>query len=321
MEGWFEWQESRNTGSMTDSSFDHFRAGFAAVVGRPNVGKSTLMNQLVGQKIAAISRKPQTTRRQQLGILTSDAWQLILVDTPGLHNPHHLLGEQMNKEAVRSLEDSDLVVWVVDASASPNDEDHLVASQLNSIKRAIPYFIVLNKVDLIDKDARDRHGNEYLSLLPTAKAVPVSALNGAGLDLLIRELIAVLPEGPPFYPEDQLTDIFERDLAADLIREAALDHLHDEVPHSLAIRIDEFVERGDRGAFIAATIFVERESQKPIVIGQGGKMLKEIGSNARREIERMSGRKVYLKLRVKTRPNWRSDKDALRSFGFGSSGI
>jgi GTPase len=306
---------------MPDSLNKPYRAGFVAIIGRPNVGKSTLINRMVGQKIAAISRKPQTTRRQQLGILTSDSWQLILIDTPGLHSPHHLLGEQMNKEAIRSLEGCDLILALVDASVPPHDEDELVANQIKSMKRSVPILIALNKIDIVNEGIRSEKENQYQTLIPGAEMIQISALNGFHLDTLIEKMVSLLPESLPFYPDDQLTDIYERDIAADLIREAALEHLHDEIPHSLAIRIDEFVERGDRGAYIAATLFVERESQKPIVIGQGGKMLKEIGTSARREIEAMSGRKVFLKLRVKTRPNWRSDKNALRSFGFGSSGI
>ncbi len=295
------------------------KAGFVAVMGRPNVGKSTLMNALLGQKIAAVSPRPQTTRQQQLGILTLEQAQIVFVDTPGLHKPHHKLGEYMNLEASEALPDSDLILFLVDASQMPpHEEDRILVDLLNQTSQPPPVILVLNKADRVEPDSRPGVAAAYQGLLPQAALIWISAVRGDHLSDLLAELIAQLPEADPFYPADQITDLYERDIAADLIREAALLQLRDEVPHALAIRIDEYTERGEQGAYIAATLFVERESQKGIVIGSSGAMLKQIGAAARQQIEAMSGRKVYLNLRVKVRKNWRNDEQSLKRFGFQS---
>jgi len=294
-----------------------YRAGFVAVMGRPNVGKSTLVNALLKQKVAAVSPRPQTTRRRQLGILTTAQVQLIFIDTPGLHQPRHKLGEKMNQEARSALEHVDLVLFVVDASTPPTDEDHLIAEVLRPLKRPNKTLLVLNKSDRIAAHDLPAMEAAYQALLPGAALLSISATQGDRLEALLEWLLASLPENEPFYPEDQITDLFERDIAADLVREACLNLLRDEVPHGIVVRIDEFTERGDQGAFIVATLFVERESHKGIVIGQNGAMLKKIGSLARHEIETMSGRKVFLQLNVKVRKNWRDDEKALRGLGFG----
>lgn len=294
-----------------------FRSGFVAVMGRPNVGKSTLLNTLLGIKVAAVSPWPQTTRKQQMGILTLEDAQIIFVDTPGVHNPLHKLGEHMNEEAADVLRECDLCMLVVDVSEPPGEEDQLLADLLVNLKRPIPTLLALNKADLVDPEGLELHQKAFQDLFPQAgELLPISATRGDKLDLLVKEIASQLPEGPPFFPEDQITDLYEREIAADLIREAVLYHLRDEVPHSIAVRIDEYKERDHRGAYIAATLFVERDSQKGIVIGQGGSMLKKIGIAARQEIEVMSGRKVFLQLRVKVRKNWRNDEGALRLFGF-----
>ena len=294
-----------------------FRSGFVAVMGRPNVGKSTLLNALLGIKVAAVSPWPQTTRKQQMGILTLEDAQIIFVDTPGVHNPLHKLGEHMNEEAAEVLRECDLCMLVVDVSEPPGEEDQLLADLLVDLKRPIPTILALNKADLVDPEGLELHQKAFQDMFPQAgELLPISATRGDNLDLLVKEIVSQLPEGPPFFPEDQITDLYEREIAADLIREAVLYHLRDEVPHSIAVRIDEYKERDHHGAYIAATLFVERDSQKGIVIGQGGSMLKKIGIAARQEIEAMSGRKVFLQLRVKVRKNWRNDEGALRLFGF-----
>ena len=295
-------------------NYQNYKAGFAAVVGRPNVGKSTLINALLRQKIAAVSEKPQTTRLNQLGILTENDTQIVFVDTPGIHDPVHALGQAMNTEAQAALDDADVIVWVVDGADRPHDEDRHIAEILRERKNVIQ---ALNKIDLIDTpEMLDKMRAKYQKMVPQAQQVMISALQGAGFDTLKETIIKALPIGMPFYPEEQVTDIYERDIAADLIREAALAHLHDEVPHAIAIRIDGYEEREEIGALVTATIFVERESQKGIVVGKGGSMIKQIGTSARGAIEAMSGRKVYLDLRVKVKKNWRSDPVFLRQMGY-----
>jgi len=296
------------------------KSGFVAVMGRPNVGKSTLINALIGEKIAAVSPWPQTTRKRQLGILTTDLGQIIFVDTPGIHNPFHKLGKRMNEEARSVLEDSDVILIVVDVSQPPNEEDQLLANIILRLTRSIPILIALNKIDLVHSEILEDNSTAFEFLFPNKNAhIQTSATLGDNLDGMVSLLFEYLPDGPPFFPKDQITDLYEREITSDLIREAALYHLRDEVPHSIAVRIDEFTERSGRDAFIAATLFVERDSQKGIVIGKNGKMLKQIGTLARIEVENMSGRKVYLKLRVKVKKNWRNDEASLKLFGFRKS--
>lgn len=296
------------------------KSGFVAMMGRPNVGKSALINALLGEKIAAVSPWPQTTRKRQLGILTTDLGQIVFVDTPGIHNPIHKLGQHMNEEAISALEDSDVILILCDISQPPNEEDQKLADIIMRLNRSIPLIMALNKSDIIDPEENEVFQEAFNQLFPRINEfIAISATQGNNLDLLISLLYKYLPEGPNFFPEDQITDLYERDIAADLIREAALFHLRDEVPHSIAVRIDEFNERNDKGAFIAATLFVERDSQKGIVIGKNGQMLKQIGTVARQEIENIFRYKVFLKLRVKTRKNWRNDITALKLFGFHES--
>lgn len=295
---------------------ENFKIGFVAVVGRPNVGKSTLINALMGQKIAAASPKPQTTRRRQLGILTTDTLQLVFVDTPGLHDPFHKLGEFLNQEAREALEGVDVVLWLVDASAAPDDLDRSIALTLSTLRNAPPVIVGLNKVDLVPPDDVPAKSAAYVELLPGAAVLAFSATRGDGRDALAQALAARALAGPPVFDSEQVTDLYEREIAADLIRESCLFHLGKEVPHSIHVRIDQFTERGEEGAYIHATLFVERDSQKGIVIGQGGVMLKKIGSSARQQIEAMSGRKVFLELRVKVLKDWRNDEIWLSRFGY-----
>jgi GTP-binding protein Era len=293
-----------------------FKSGFVAVMGRPNVGKSTLINALLQQKIAAVSPRPQTTRKRQMGILTLEDAQVIFVDTPGVHQPLHKLGENMNQEAADTLQESDLILLVVDVSQPPTSEDRMLVDLLRSISQSVPVILALNKMDLPDGQTLQDNRQAFSELVPQAEAIAISATSQINLEQLLASIVDRLPPGPPFFPENQVTDLYERDIAADLIREAALHLLREEVPHGIAIRIDQYLERNHHGAYIEATVFVERESHKPIVIGQGGSMLKKIGMMARQEIEAMSGRKVYLRLRVKVRKNWRDDERVLRWFGF-----
>lgn len=289
---------------------DHdYKAGFVAVVGRPNVGKSTLINRLVGQKIAITSSKPQTTRVNQLGILTLDGAQLVFVDTPGIHKPAHALGEHMVRAARESLRDADVVLCLVDLSQEPHDEDRIVVEAIQSVK--CPLVLGLNKRDLVpDNLARDA-ALPYLVLAPWEATVEFSATSGAGLDVLMDILIHFLPTNPPFYAEEEVTQTNARDIAAELIREQVLHFTHEEVPHSVAVVVDEYKEREDGHLYVAATVYVERDSQKGIVIGKGASMLKAIGSAARHEIEEMSQSPVYLDLHVKVRKDWRKKDPSL----------
>ncbi|MBM3137339.1 MAG: GTPase Era [Chloroflexi bacterium] len=305
---------------MTENKGGDFRSGYAAVVGRPNVGKSTLINALLGQKIAAVSSKPQTTRQKQLGILTLPDAQIIFIDTPGFHIPRHKLGKGMNVLAEGSLQEADVVVWLVDASVEPHEEDALITEKFASIEVIPPVLQLLNKVDLLKEDELEIRKSEYSGLYPHVDQLEVSAKHGLGLQELIVWLKGKLPVGEAYYPDDQITDYYEREISADLIREAALERLREEVPHAIAVRIDEFTEREENGAYIAATIFVEKDSQKGIVIGRSASMLKAIGTDARKAIEAMSGRKVFLELRVKVNKNWRSNADFLRQMGYEELG-
>ncbi|UCC87283.1 MAG: GTPase Era [Anaerolineales bacterium] len=293
---------------------DH-RSGFVAVVGRPNVGKSTLMNAYLGQKIAIVSDKPQTTRNRLLGILTRDDAQIIFVDTPGIHAPLHKLGEVMVEMAMRAIPDADVVLFMVDASVPPTGQDTLVAEAIREQGGELPVVIALNKVDLLPSP-ESPYAEAYLGLLQPAAWLPVSATRGDNRDDLLNLVVAQLPLGPRYYPEDQITDQQTRFIAAELIREAALGRLHQEVPHSLAVVVNEFKQRSENMTYISATLFVERDTQKGIVIGQGGRTLKDIGRAARAEIEKLAGTSVFLELWVKVRPKWRKKEDELRRLGY-----
>jgi len=293
------------------------RSGFVAVSGRPNVGKSTLLNAILSQFILPVSPKPQTTRVRQLAILTTSTAQAIFVDTPGIHRPRNRLGNYMNNVASNALEDADLILCVFDVHQAPRAGDRLVAQAVLQRAPETPILAALNKMDLVRPERLQSNWDSFLALLPDAEPVGVSATRGDNLDLLIREIVERLPVGPQYYSDSEITDAYERDIAADLIRSAALGLLREEIPHSLAVRVEEYTERGDRGAYIAATIFVERDSQKGIVIGKRGSMLREIGKLGRESIEQMSGRKVYLDLRIKVWPGWRDDPEALKQLGYG----
>ena len=294
-----------------------FRTGFITIIGRPNVGKSTLLNALLGQKIAAVSPKPQTTRKRQLGILTSDSYQLIFVDTPGMHSARHKLGQFLNQEAEESLKDVDVILWLVDSSVRPTEEDKQIGLLLSKLPRRTPLVLAANKMDLVPAEALTRNLEAYqASVKREASAISISAIKNQNLNELIELLVSFSPFRAPEFDEDQVTDSFERDIAADLIRESCLNKLREEVPHGVGVRVDEFTERENGMLYIAATIFVERTSQKGILIGEGGKMMKAIGSAARKEIEEMGGRKVFLELRVKVLKDWRNDENAMMRLGY-----
>jgi len=292
-----------------------YRSGFVAVIGKPNVGKSTLVNVYVGQVIAIVSEKPQTTRRRILGILTTDRYQIVFVDTPGIHKPLHKLGEYMVETATRAIPDADVVLFMVDVSEMPTDEDRQIAGLL-AVKARAPVILVLNKMDLLPPEKVQSHADAYFSLVDHADWMMISATRGDNREKLLDLIVEHLPLGPQYYPPDQVTDQTERAIASELIREQALHYLRQEVPHSVEVVVEEWAERRADLTYVAATVYVEKESQKGIIIGGGGKMLKQIGKAAREQLERLLGHKVYLELWVKVRKHWRRDEAALRQLGY-----
>ena len=289
-----------------------FRAGTVAIVGRPNVGKSTLVNRLVGQKIAITSDKPQTTRHLIRGVVTTEGAQLVLVDTPGIHKPHHLLGEQIVRAAKETLSDVDVRVLVVDAQEAAGGGDAFVAGWLAECAK--PTILVLNKADRV-KAIPDAIFQSYKALGKFDGVVPLSARTGRNVKALVAAIAKHLPESPPLYDADVPTDQTLRTLAGELIREQVLRQTGEEIPHSVAVRIDEFDE-SQTPVRIAATLFVERDSQKGIVIGQGGSRLKAIGQAAREAIEKQLEAPIFLETRVKVLKNWRKDRAALKRLGY-----
>lgn len=309
---------------------DH-RSGFIAVIGRPNVGKSTLLNRVLGQKIAITSDKPQTTRDQILGIRSEEDAQYIFLDTPGIHRPKHKLGQHMVQVAEETVtDDADVVLWLVDVTVPPTEEELLIASRLRELSARMPLprlILGLNKFDewRADEAALAERCAAYAALLAnirtedgsaTPQSYVISAFNGHGVDELLAALRAALPAGPQYFPEDQVTDLNLRFLVGELIREQVLNLLHQEVPHSVAVGVTDYEERSEDLTYIAATIYVERASQKGIVLGTGGMMIKQIGRLARPQIEEMVGTKVYLELWVKVWEKWRRSENMLRRLGY-----
>jgi len=292
-----------------------FKSGFVAIVGAPNVGKSTLLNRLIGQKIAITSRKPQTTRHRLLGITHLPGAQLIFLDTPGIHRAKGPLNVRIVEVALKALREVDLVVFMTDAAVADDRADQIIIKALR--KKRQPVILVINKVDLVKKKTLLPLMAEWRSAYPFKAMVPVSALEGIQMDELVKEMVAALPEGPRYYPEDSLTDMPERFIAAEMIREKVFRLTGEEIPYAVAVTVESFKERPGKDLIdIQATIHVERESQKPIIIGGGGKKLKRIGEEAREAIEEMVGRQVFLKLWVRVQKNWTRDARAIRRLGY-----
>ena len=290
------------------------RAGFVALVGRPNVGKSTLLNRVMGRKLAIVTPKPQTTRHRILGVETRPGAQFLFVDTPGLHQPHNLMGERMVKTARQSLADADVALWVVDAIAGLVEEDRTLAAELGGVRQ--PVVIALNKIDRVPRARLIELAHQLGELLPGKHVVPVSALDGANVDELLRTVEQHLPESPALFPADVQTDLPERFFAAEIVREQLLLATHEEVPYQSAVRIESFEERtGKDLVVIAATILVARTSQRAIVLGEKGARIKHIGQQARHELERFLGARVYLELHVKVDEKWFTKAHALGELG------
>lgn len=293
------------------------RSGFVALIGRPNSGKSTLVNWLVGEKISIVTGKPQTTRRLIRGIVTRPEGQIVLVDTPGVHKPVHRMNRAMMKSVREAMSEVDVLALLVDASQPFGKGDRFTVELVSNVN--LPKVLILNKIDKISKPGLLPLIDRYSKLAKFDDIVPVSALTGENIETLVKVLLKLLPSGPHYYPEDQLSDLQERALAAEIIREKLIERTMEELPYSIAVQVDRF-EEGETLHRIFATIHVERETQKGIVIGREGRVLKETGTEARRDLEKMLGRQVHLELRVKVSPGWRDDEQALRRFGLGEGG-
>ena len=290
------------------------KSGFIAVIGRPNVGKSTLINTLIGQKIAIMSDKPQTTQNRILCILTEPDAQIVFLDTPGIHKPKHKLGEYMVKAAEGTLKEVDAILFVVDATEKMGPGEYYILERLQATSK--PVILVVNKLDLIEKEQVLPIISRYADKYPFVGVVPISAKAETNLDSLLTEVKKYLPEGPQYYPEDMVTDQPERLIVAELIREKVLQLTRDEVPHAVAVETDEMTTRPNGDVYIRATIYVERDSQKGIIIGHQGARLREIGSVARPQINRLLGTRVHLKLHVKVLKEWQRDSKYLNRLGF-----
>jgi GTP-binding protein Era len=292
-----------------------FRSGFVSLIGRPNVGKSTLLNLLLGQKIAIISPKPQTTRNRILGIKNLPSGQIIFLDTPGIHRSGNLLNQSMVRTALATLQEVDVVCLLIEANSPGHEENDWILENLQKVRK--PVFLAINKIDLVPKGNLLSIMERFSQKRPFEQIIPISAVLGEGVDILVRELLKILPEGPRLFPEDMVTDLPERFLAAELIREKVFHLTREEIPYATAVAIEEFKEREEKNlVVIRATIQVERETQKGILIGEKGKRLKEIGRLAREEMEALLGVRVFLELWVKVEKNWRDDPRALRRLGF-----
>ena len=305
---------------MNNKAPDNFKSGFVSLTGRPNVGKSTLMNALLGEKVAIISDKPQTTRTKITGVLTRDDCQIVFIDTPGIHRPKHKLGEHMVRAAHSGMGDADIVLYLVEPQEKIGRGDADILAKLK--KRGGTVFLIVNKLDTVEKPQLlgviDAYRLEYANAegCEFAEVIPISAINGENLDRLLDCVIKHLPEGPRYFPDDMLTDQPERVLAAELVREKLLQLLEDEIPHGIAVDITSFKPRENKNLLdIEATIVCERDSHKGIVIGKGGSVLKETGKRARLDMERLFAQPVNLQLWVKVRKDWRDSDTYLRSFG------
>lgn len=292
-----------------------FKSGYVAIIGKPNVGKSTILNYLVSEKVAIVTEKPETTRDRISGILTRDDAQIIFIDTPGIHKPRNLLGKHMTRLAKESLSEVDLILLVLDITSGITNEDRIIFKLLREVKT--PAILLINKIDSVSKSLALPLIDETSKIYAFKEIIPTSATKGDNMDVLLKKVIEYLPEGPRYFSDEQYTDKSERFMAGEMVREKALELTREEIPHSLAVLVEEFKERPRKKlTYVRATIFVERPSQKKIVVGHKGKMLKNIGEAARKDIEDFLKRRVYLDLWVKVYENWRKDPRALRMLGY-----
>lgn len=298
----------------------NFHSGFVSLIGRPNVGKSTLMNLLIGEKISIISSKPQTTRNKIQTILTTDTMQVIFVDTPGIHKAKSKLGDYMVKSAETSLNDVDIVLYLIEPYEKIKDSDKAILERLQKVKT--PVFLIINKIDTVEKPELLKVIENYSKEYNFAEIIPLSALKGKNHETLLESIEKYLPEGPKYFPEDMITDQPEKQIVSEIIREKALYLLQDEIPHGIAVEITSMKHRKDKDIMdIDATIYCERESHKGIIIGKQGSMLKKIGSNARRDIQRFLGGQINLQIWIKVKKDWRDSDFLLKNFGYDSKNI
>lgn len=291
-----------------------FKAGYVAIAGKPNVGKSTLINDFMGCKLSIVTPKPQTTRQKIMGVLTKEDYQIVFYDTPGIMEPRYELQKYMIKKAYEALEDADVILLMAEPFEPPAEKDRDLLEKVSHLH--IPVILAINKVDLVEKDSLIPIISAYGTQGTFTEIVPISALKGINLDLMLSLLVKYLPEGDPFFPEDYMTDYNERFLAAEIIREKVFEFYGEEIPYSTTVEIAEFKEREAGKDFIKAVIYVERDTQKGILIGEHGKAIKRVGVIARSEIEKQIGRKVYLELWVKVMEKWRKDKGKLHKLGY-----
>ncbi len=292
-----------------------FISGFVSVVGRPNVGKSSLINSLIGQKVLIVSDKPQTTRNRIQAVLTSDYFQVVFVDTPGIHRPRHRLGDCMLQSALGTLKEVDLVLLVVEATSSPGNGDRYIAGLLESVRT--PVMLVVNKIDIAPSDFEESWFQKYLKLFPFQGYIKASAYTGENMENLLENIKSFLPEGPMYYPEGMIMDRPMQFQVSEIIREKIFQQTRDEIPHSIAVDVTKMASRENKNLMdIHAVVFAEKESQKKIIIGKGGQRLKAIGQEARAELEKMLGSAVYLDLWVKVKPDWRRKNNILRQLGY-----
>ena len=292
-----------------------FKSGFVSIIGRPNVGKSTLLNSILGEKVSIVSDKPQTTRNRILGIRTLPGTQVIFIDTPGIHKPKHKLNEYMVKIALHTLDEVDIVLFMTEAGESIGGGDRYIIERLQNVKK--PVFLLINKIDLVQKSSLLPLIDEFSRLYNFAEIFPLSALHGNNVAGLSEAIVSRLPEGPQYFPDDAVTDQPMRFIAAELVREKIFQLTYEEIPYSIAVGIEEFREEKEKNVvFIRAVIFVDKDSQKGIVIGKGGTMLKRVGQLAREELEAIMGIKVFLELWVKVKSGWRGDDMILRMLGY-----
>lgn len=291
-----------------------YKSGFVSIIGRPNVGKSSLLNYILKQKIAISSDKPQTTRQKILGLYTTEEMQIVFTDTPGIHKPKHKLGEYMVGEATAAMEDVDVILYLIDGTSTFGSGEQFIINQIKD--RHCPVFLLINKIDMLSTEDILPMIDLYKDKMNFQEIIPISAVAGTNVDRLLEVIQSYLPEGPQYYPEDMVTDQPERAIIAELIREKVLYLTREEVPHAVAVEVTAVKERENGNFYVEAVIYVERDSQKGIIIGKKGQMLRDIGSKARVDIEDLLEGKVFLELRVKVRSDWRDNEISLRNFGF-----